>query len=213
MNTCIPTTIWCPCWGYLKWQFIKLIHISLYLSQSCHFIFNISFHLPAWHSDIYIDLLSNHHVNIPFTIHIRHWNVSYENEKIYVFSYSVLAPRLEFSRRQMLIKATPSNFTEDFGSVIQFRWRITFSAIPFMILNALQLFAHAPTAKLLCHLQSIWAITSVENMFPSIAFVLRWENHWWNGFWVDNRWLEIDGGTGSARPLASSSGSKDVLCK
>ena len=59
-------------------------------------------------------------------------------------------------------------FTNDYLPAIQMRWKSRLVVIPLLAIRSQQIFAHATTAQLSCHLQNFVAITVLK---------LRWE---WN---------------------------------
>ena len=61
-----------------------------------------------------------------------------------------------------------AHFTDDFPITIKLRWKIFFTVIPSQAKLSLQIFAHATTAELSCHMQNMLAISSVE---------FAWEQH------------------------------------
>ena len=61
-----------------------------------------------------------------------------------------------------------ARFTYDFLPAIQIRWKLRLVITPLLAIRSQQIFAHATTAQLSCHVQNFVAITVLE---------LRWE---WN---------------------------------
>ena len=61
-----------------------------------------------------------------------------------------------------------ARFTNDFLPAIQIRWKLRLAVIPLLAISTQQIFAHATTAQLSCHVQNFVAITVLES---------RWE---WN---------------------------------
>ena len=59
-----------------------------------------------------------------------------------------------------------ARFTNDFLPAIQIRWKLCLAVIPLLAIRLQQIFAHATTAQLSCHVQNFVAITVLE---------LRWE--------------------------------------
>ena len=80
-----------------------------------------------------------------------------------------------------LFKGGPgARFTNDFLPAIQIRWKLCLAVIPFVAIRSQQIFAHATTAQLSCHVQNFAAITVLESRWErieiSIEFELRWKN-------------------------------------
>ena len=75
---------------------------------------------------------------------------------------------------------TGARFTNDFLPAIQIRWKLRLDVIPLLAFRSQQIFAHATTAQLFCHVQNIVAITVLESRWEcneiSIEFELRWKN-------------------------------------
>ena len=73
-----------------------------------------------------------------------------------------------------------ARFTNDFLPAIYIRWKIRLAAIPLLAIRSQQIFAHATTAQLSCHVQNFVAITVLESRWEwneiSIEFELRWKN-------------------------------------
>ena len=65
-----------------------------------------------------------------------------------VFSHSMLCSR--------------ARFTNDFLPEIQIRWKLRLAVIPSSVIRSQQIFAHATTAQLSCHVQNFVAITVLE---------------------------------------------------
>ena len=63
---------------------------------------------------------------------------------------------------------TGARFTNDFLPAIQIRWKLCLAVISLLAIRSQQLFAHATTAELSCHVQNYVAIIVLES---------RWE---WN---------------------------------
>ena len=59
-----------------------------------------------------------------------------------------------------------AHFTNDFLPAIQIRWKLRLAVIPLLAIRSQQIFAHATTAQLSCHVQNFVAITVLES---------RWE--------------------------------------
>ena len=80
---------------------------------------------------------------------------------------------------------TTLSFTYDFLPAIQIRWKLRLAVIPLLAIKSQQIFVHATTAQLSCHVQNFVAITVVESKCEwneiSIEFELRWKNRLWNG--------------------------------
>ena len=73
-----------------------------------------------------------------------------------------------------------ARFTNGFLPAIQIRWKLRLAVIPLMAIRSQQIFAHATTAQLSCHVQNFVAITVLESRWEwneiSIEFELRWKN-------------------------------------
>ena len=73
-----------------------------------------------------------------------------------------------------------AHFTNDFLPAIQIRWKLRLAVIPLLAIKSQQIFAHATTAQLSCHVQNFVAITLLESTWEwneiSIEFELRWKN-------------------------------------
>ena len=73
-----------------------------------------------------------------------------------------------------------ARFTNDFLPAIQIRWKLRLALIPLLAIRSQQIFAHATTAQLSCHVQNFVAITVLESRWErnviSIEFQLRWKN-------------------------------------
>ena len=73
-----------------------------------------------------------------------------------------------------------ARFTNDFLPAIQIRWKLRLAVIPLLAIRSQQIFAHATTAQLSCHVQNFVAITVLESRWEwneiSIEFELRWKN-------------------------------------
>ena len=71
-------------------------------------------------------------------------------------------------------------FTNDFLPAIQIRWKLRLAVIPLLAIRSQQIFAHATTAQLSCHVQNFVVITVLESRWEwneiSIEFELRWKN-------------------------------------
>ena len=71
-------------------------------------------------------------------------------------------------------------FINDFLPAIQIWWRLRLAVIPLLAIRSQQIFAHATTAQLSCHVQNFVAITVLELRWVwneiSIEFELRWKN-------------------------------------
>ena len=74
--------------------------------------------------------------------------------------------------QKSLVKWTPASednvyeagarFTNDFLPAIQIRWKPRLAVIPLSVIRSQQIFAHATTAQLSCHVQNFVAITVLE---------------------------------------------------
>ena len=77
-------------------------------------------------------------------------------------------------------RAPGARFTNDFSPAIQIRWKIRLAVIPLLAIRSQQIFAHATTAQLSCHVQNFVAITVLESRWEwneiSIDLELRWKN-------------------------------------
>ena len=75
---------------------------------------------------------------------------------------------------------TKARFTNGFLPVIQIRWKLRLAVIPLLAIRSQQIFAHATTAQLSCHVQNFVAITLFESRWErnviSIEFELRWKS-------------------------------------
>ena len=73
-----------------------------------------------------------------------------------------------------------ARFTNDFLPAIQIRWKLRLAVIPLLAIRSQQIFTHATTAQLSCHVQNFEAITVLESRWGwneiSIEFELRWKN-------------------------------------
>ena len=73
-----------------------------------------------------------------------------------------------------------ARFTNEFLPEIQIRWKIHLAVILLLAIRSQQIFAHATTAQLSCHVQNFVAITVLEFRWQlneiSIEFELRWKN-------------------------------------
>ena len=58
---------------------------------------------------------------------------------------------------------TGAHFTNDFLPAIQIRWKLRLAVIPLLAIRSQQIFAHATTAQLSCHVQNFVAITVLES--------------------------------------------------
>ena len=71
-------------------------------------------------------------------------------------------------------------FTNLFLPAIQIRWKLRLAIIPLLAIRSQQIFAHATTALLSCHVQNLVAITVLETRWEwkeiFIKFELRWKN-------------------------------------
>ena len=56
-----------------------------------------------------------------------------------------------------------ARFTNDFLPAIQIRWKLRLAVIPLLAIRSQQIFAHATTAQLPCHVQNLVAITAIES--------------------------------------------------
>ena len=76
--------------------------------------------------------------------------------------------------------APEARFPNDFLPAIQIRWKIRLAVIPLMAIKSQQIFAHATTTQLSCHVHNFVAITVLEPKWEwnkiSIEFELRWKN-------------------------------------
>ena len=73
-----------------------------------------------------------------------------------------------------------ARFTNSFLPPIQIRWKLRLAITPLLAIRSQQIFAHATTAQLSCHVQNFVAITILES---------RWE---WNEIFIN---LNCDGKT------------------
>ena len=73
-----------------------------------------------------------------------------------------------------------ARFTNDFLPAIQIRWKLRLAVIPLLAIRSQQIFAHATTAQLSCHVQNFVAIIILKSRWEwneiSIEFELRWKN-------------------------------------
>ena len=65
-----------------------------------------------------------------------------------------------------------AHFTNDFLLAIQTRWKLRLAVILLLAIRSQQIFAHATTAQLSCHVKKFVAITVLAS---------RWE---WNEIWI-----------------------------
>ena len=72
-----------------------------------------------------------------------------------------------------------------FLPAIHIRWKFRLAVIPLLAIRSQQIFAHATTAQLSCHVQNFVAITVLESRWEwneiSNEFELRSKNREWNG--------------------------------
>ena len=72
-------------------------------------------------------------------------------------------------------------FTKVFLPAIQIQWKLRLAIIPLLAIRSRQIFAHATTAQLLCHVQNFVAITLLDSRWEwneiSIEFEMQWKNH------------------------------------
>ena len=73
-----------------------------------------------------------------------------------------------------------ARFTNGFLPAIQIRWKLRLAVIPLLAIRSRQIFAHATTAQLSCHVQNFVAITLLDSRWEwneiSIEFEMRWKN-------------------------------------
>ena len=73
-----------------------------------------------------------------------------------------------------------ARFINDFFPAIQIRWKLRLAVIPLLAIRSQQIFAHATTAQLSCHVHNFVAITVSESRWLwneiSNEFELRWKN-------------------------------------
>ena len=78
-----------------------------------------------------------------------------------------------------------TRFTNGFVPAIQIRWKLRLSITPLLAIRSQQIFAHATTAQLSCHVNNFVAITVLESRWEwneiFIELELRRKNRWWNG--------------------------------
>ena len=95
-----------------------------------------------------------------------------------------------------------AHFTNDFLPAIQIRWKLRVAVIPLLASRSHQIFAHATTAQLSCHVQNFVVITVLESRWKwneiSIEFELWWKNREWNG--VQESGLQYRISRGDASP-------------
>ena len=76
-------------------------------------------------------------------------------------------------------QAPGAHFTNVFLPTIQIRWKLRLAITPLLAIRSQQIFAHATTAQLSCHVQNFVAITVLESRWEwneiSIEFELRWK--------------------------------------
>ena len=76
--------------------------------------------------------------------------------------------------------ASGARFTNDILPAIQTRWKLRLAVIPLLAIRSQQIFAHATTAQLSCHVQNFVAITVLASRWEwneiSIEFELRWKS-------------------------------------
>ena len=85
-----------------------------------------------------------------------------------------------YSECKFIVHEPGARFTNDFLPAIQIRWKLRLAVIPLLAIRSTQIFAHATTAQLSCHVQNFVAITVLESRWDwneiSIEFELRWKN-------------------------------------
>ena len=73
-----------------------------------------------------------------------------------------------------------ARFTNGFLPAIQIRSKFRLATTPLLAIRSQQIFAHATTAQLSCHVQNFVAITVLESRWEwkemSIEIELRWKN-------------------------------------
>ena len=67
-----------------------------------------------------------------------------------------------------------ARFTNDFLPAIQIRWKLPLAVIPLLAIRSQQIFAHATTAQLSCHVQNFVAITVLESRWVKRNFHRIW---------------------------------------
>ena len=58
-----------------------------------------------------------------------------------------------------------ARFTNGFLPAIQIRWKLRLAITPLLAIKSQQIFAHATTAQLSCHVQKFVAITVLQSMW------------------------------------------------
>ena len=68
---------------------------------------------------------------------------------------------------------------------VQIRWEVRLIVVPLLAIRSQQIFAHATTAQLSCHVQNFVAIKVIVSGWEwnviSTEFELRWKNRQWKG--------------------------------
>ena len=97
----------------------------------------------------------------------RHLNICFKCHEVYNIAYD------------WLVAVQGARFTNNFLLAIQIRWKLRHAVIPLLTNRSQQIFAHATTAQLSCHVQNLVVITVLESRWEwneiSIGFELRWK--------------------------------------
>ena len=76
--------------------------------------------------------------------------------------------------------STGARFTNGFLPAIQIRWKLRLAVIPLLAIRSRQIFAHATTAQLSCHVQNFVTIALLDSRWEwneiSIEFEMWWKN-------------------------------------
>ena len=70
--------------------------------------------------------------------------------------------------RRPYFSSTGACFTNDFLPAIQIRWKLCIAVILWLAIRSIQMYAHATTAQLSCHVQNFAAITVLESRWERI---------------------------------------------
>ena len=117
------------------------------------------------------------HVKIPFILNPVYVNLCVSTPVTIYFS----AKKNVLCVYQSVTTLRPgASFTSGFLPAIQIRWKLRLAITPLLAIRSQQIFAHATTAQLSCHVKHFVAITVLESRWEwneiSIEFELRWKN-------------------------------------
>ena len=160
----VPGVLWSPWWlqmetfsALLVWRFVQGIHRSPVNSP----------HEGQWRGALMFSLIcawtngwANHRDAGDLRRHRSHYDVTVMGG---------------------WVPETPgARFTNDFLPAIQIRWKLRLAVILLLAIRSQQIFAHATTAQLSCHVQNFVAITVLESRGEwneiSIEYELRWKH-------------------------------------